>query len=35
MEIIGKFKNGLPDGDVKIIINGKITMAKFTNGKKN
>ena len=34
-KIIGKFKNGLPDGDVKIIINGKITMAKFTNGKKN
>lgn len=33
-KIIGKFKNGLPDGDVKIITNGKITQAKFINGKK-
>lgn len=34
-KIIGKFKNGLPDGNVKITTNGKTTQVNFTNGKRN
>jgi hypothetical protein len=33
-KIIGKFKNGQPDGVVKVMVNGKTTTATFINGKK-
>ena len=31
-EIIGNFKNGLPDGKVKVILNGKTTLATYIDG---
>lgn len=31
-KIIGNFKNGLPDGKVKVIVNGKTTLATYIDG---
>jgi hypothetical protein len=31
-KIVGNFKNGLPDGKVKVILNGKTTFATYIDG---